>query len=76
MCNHVPIQYETRSRNRGPFPQKSDCELDLSADSTKSVVHARENHLTLARIVPKLQSLEYHTRANLGFEISVFISVL
>ena len=35
-------KYVTRSRKRGPFPQKSDCELDLSADSTKSVVHARE----------------------------------
>ena len=68
--------YVTRSRKRGPFPQKSDCELDLSADSAKSVVHARENRLTLARSVPKLQSFEYHTRAYLGFEISAFISVL
>ena len=34
--------YVTRSRKRGPFPQKSDCELDLSADREKSVVHARE----------------------------------
>ena len=42
-----------RSRKRGPFPQKSDCELDLSADSEKSVVHVRENRLTLARSVPK-----------------------
>ena len=66
----------TRSRKRGPFPQKLDCELDLSADSAKSVVHARENRLTLARSVPKLQSFEYHTRAYLGFEISTFISVL
>ena len=33
----------THSTKRGPFPQKSDCELDLLADSTKSVVHAREN---------------------------------
>ena len=63
----------TCSRKRGPFPQKSDCELDLSADS---VVHARENRLTLARSVPKLQSFEYHTGTYLGFEISAFISVL
>ena len=63
----------TCSRNRGPFPQKSDCELDLSADSAKSVVHIRENHLTLARSVPKLQSCEYHTRAYLGFEISAVL---
>ena len=69
-------QYVTRSRKRGSFPQKSDCELDLSVDSAKSVVHARENRLTLAHSVPKLQSFEYHTRAYLGFEISVFISVL
>ena len=68
--------YVTRSRKRGPFLQISDCELDLSADSAKSIVHARENHLTLARSVPKLQSFEYHTRAYLGFEISAFISVL
>ena len=68
--------YVTRSRKMGPFPQKSDCELDLSADSAKSVVHARENRLTLARSVPKLQPFEYHTRAYLGFEISAFISVL
>ena len=68
--------YVTRSRKRGPFPQKSVCELDLSADSAKSVVHARENRLRLARSVPKLQSFEYHTRAYLGFEISVFISIL
>ena len=66
----------TRSRKRGPFPQKSDCKLDLSADSVKSVVHARENRLTLARSVPKLQSFEYHRRTYLGFEISAFISVL
>ena len=38
----------TRSRKRGPFPQRSDCELDLSADSAKSVVHTRENRLMLA----------------------------
>ena len=44
----------TRSGKRGPFPQKSDCELDLSADSAKSVVHARENRLTLVRSFPKL----------------------
>ena len=68
--------YVTRSRKRGPFPKKSDCELDLSADSTKTVVHARENRLTLARSVPKLQSFEYHIRAYLGFEILAFISVL
>ena len=68
--------YVTRSRKRGPFPQKSDCELDLSADSAKSVVHARENRLTLACSIPKLQSFEYHTRAFIGFEISAFISVL
>ena len=66
----------TRSRKRGPFPQKSDCKLDLSADSAKSIVHTRENHVTLVHSVPKLQSLEYHTRVYLGFEISVFISVL
>ena len=68
--------YVTRSRKRGPFPQKSDCELDLSADSAKSVVHPCENRLTLARSVPKLQSFEYHTCAYLGFEISAFVSVL
>ena len=68
--------YVTRSRKRGPFPQKSDCELDLSVDSAKSVVHARENQLTLVHSVPKLQSFVYHTRAYLGFEISAFISVL
>ena len=72
----IIFKYVTRSRKRGPFPQKSVCELDLSADSAKSVVHARENRLTLARSVPKLQSFEYHTRAYLGFEISAFISVL
>ena len=66
----------TRSRKRGPFPKKSDCELDLSTDSAKSVVHARENRLTLARSVPKLQSFEYHTRGYLDLEISAFISVL
>ena len=67
--------YVTRSRKRGPFPQKSHCELDISADSAKSAVHARENRLTLARSVAKLQSFEYHTCAYLGFEISAFISV-
>ena len=47
--------YVTRCRKRGPFPQKkTDCEFDLSADSAKSVVHARENCLTLACHVPKL----------------------
>ena len=70
------ILYVTRSRKWGPFLQKSDGELDLSADSANSVVHARENRSTLARSVPKLQSFEYHTRAYLGFEILVFISVL
>ena len=35
----------TCSRKRGPFRQKSDCELDISADSAKSVVHTRENRL-------------------------------
>ena len=68
--------YVTRSRKKGPFPQKSVCELDLSVDSAKGVVHARENRLTLARSVPKLQSFEYYTRTYLGFEISAFISVL
>ena len=67
--------YVTHSRKRGPFPQKSDCELDLSVDSAKSVVHTRENRLMLAHSVPKLQSFEYHTRAYLGFEILAFISV-
>ena len=38
--------YVNRSRKRGLFPQKSDCELDLSAVSAKSVVHAHENRLT------------------------------
>ena len=46
-CNinvKIPVfLYVTRSSKRGPFLQKSDCELDLSADSAKSVVHAREN---------------------------------
>ena len=55
------VTYVTHSRKRGPFPQKSVCELDLSADSAKSVVHARENRLTLARSVPKLQSFKYRT---------------
>ena len=55
--------YVIRSRKRGPFPQKSVCELDLSVDSAKSVVHARENRLTLARSIPKF-SLAGHT--NLG----------
>ena len=75
MCMLYSALFGTCSRKRGPFPQKSDCELDLSADSAKSVVHARENHLTLARSVPKLQSFEY-TCAYLGFELSAFISVL
>ena len=66
----------TRSRERGPLPQKSDCELDISADSAKSIVYAHENSLTLARRVPKLQSFEYHSCTYLGFEISAFISVL
>ena len=57
-------------------PQKSVCELDLSADSAKSIVHARVNSSILARSIPKLRSFEYHTRACLGFEISAFISVL
>ena len=70
------IIYVTHSRKRGPFSQKSDCKLDLSADSVKSVVHAHENCLTLARSVPKLQSSGYHTRTYFGFEISAFISVL
>ena len=70
------LRYVTYSRKRGPFPQKSDCELDQSADNAKSVVHARENRLTLVCSVPKLQSFKYHTRAYLGFEISAFISVL
>ena len=52
----------TCSRNRGHFPQNSDCELDIPADSVKSTVHARENRLTLACYVPKLQSYEFHTR--------------
>ena len=77
LWNIKPLyKYVTRSRKRGPFLQKSDCELDLSADSAKSVVHARENCLTLAHSIPKLQSFEYHTRAYLGFEISAFISIL
>ena len=56
---------------KGTLPAKSDIELDRSLDSTKSIVHAREN---LAHLVPKLQ--EYHTCAYLSFEISAFISVL
>ena len=44
----------THSRKRGPFPQKSDCMLDLSADSVKSVAYAREKRLTLACHFPKL----------------------
>ena len=36
------IMNVTHSRKRGPFPQKSDCELDLSVDSAKSVVHTRK----------------------------------
>ena len=65
----------TRSRKRGPFPQKSDCELDLSADSAKSVVHARENRLTLVRSVPKLQSFEYHTHAYLTSSLRILPEV-
>ena len=64
-CLKKDAQYVTRSRKRGPFPQKSDFELDLSADSMKSVVHTRENHLTLAHSIPKLQSFEYHTALTL-----------
>ena len=70
----IQLIYVTRSRKRGPFPQKSDCELDLSVDSAKSIVHTCENRLMLACRVPKLRSFEYHTRAYLGFE--AFISVL
>ena len=62
----------TRSRKRGHFPQNSDFELDKQADSAKNAVHAREKRLMLAHHVPKLQSFEFHTRAYLGFEISVF----
>ena len=47
-------------QENGTFP---DCKLDLSAESTKGVVHTRENHLTLARSFPKLQSFQYHTCA-------------
>ena len=72
MYNEQHYSYVTRSRKRGPFPQKSDCKLDLSADSAKSVVHAGENRLTLARSVPKLQSFKYHTRAYL--DIGVYFS--
>ena len=68
--------YVTRSRKRGQFPQTSDCELDIPVDSAKNAVHARENCLTLAHHVPKLQSFEFHTHAYLGFKISAFISVL
>ena len=49
---------------------------DLSADSVKSVVYTRDKLLKLEHRVPKLQSFEYHICAYLGFEISVFISVL
>ena len=59
----VYIIYVTRSRKRGPFPQKSDCELDLSADSAKSIVHARENRLMLVRSVPKLPSFTETARS-------------
>ena len=65
----------TRSRKRGHFQQIYDCEFDVPADNAKSAVCARENRLTLAHRVPRLQSFEYHTRAYLGFEISAFISV-
>ena len=76
MTEREGVLARPHARKRGPFPQKSDCELDLSSDSAKSIVCARENRLTFARNVPKLQSFEYHTRAYLGFEISAFISVL
>ena len=57
---------------RGPFPQKSDYELDLLADSVKSIVHARVDSLMLACCVPKLHSFEYHTHALPGFrDISI-----
>ena len=56
----------TRSRKRGPFPQKSDCELDISVDNAKSVVHGHVNRLTLVCQIPKLQAFEYHRRAYLG----------
>ena len=64
----------TRSRKRGPFPQKSDCELDLSADSAKSVVHARENRLTLARSVPKLVLRVSYMRLPWFRDINVYFS--
>ena len=67
-------EYVTRSRKRGPFPQKSDCELDLSADSAKSVVHARENRLTLARSVPKLVLRVSYTRLPWFRDIGVCFS--
>ena len=54
--------------------QKSDHKTDLSVDSAKGVVYAREKkHLTLAYCIPKLQFFKNHTRAYLGFEISAFI---
>ena len=57
-------QYVTRSRK-----SYFDCELDISADSAKSAVHACKKCLTLASYVPKLQSFKFHTRAYLGLEI-------
>ena len=39
ICDH--------SRKRGPFPQNSDCEVDLSVDSANSVVQAHEKCLML-----------------------------
>ena len=51
--------FVTRSRKRGHFPQNTDCELDVPADSAKSAVHARENRLMPAHHVPKLQSLSF-----------------
>ena len=56
-------------RKRGPFPQNSDFELDISAEIMKSAVHASKKNLTLAHCIPKLQAFEFRTRAYLGFEI-------
>ena len=61
------ILYVIHSRKRGPFSQNSDCELDLSVDSVKSAVRARENCLMLVCRVPKLQSFEFHTCAYLRY---------
>ena len=68
----------TGSRKRGPFPQKSDCMLDPSADSVKCILHACENSLILILVHcdPKVTVLEFYTHAYLGFEISTFISIL